>query len=35
MPGAEREIVAVERIPHRILALRGQKVMLDQDLAKL
>ena len=35
MPEARREIAALEHITHCIVTLRGQKVMLDHDLAEL
>ena len=30
-----KELIPQERIEHRIFVIRGQKVMLDRDLAKL
>ncbi|MCX7806096.1 MAG: ORF6N domain-containing protein [Planctomycetota bacterium] len=35
MPGGKHEIVPVEQISRHILTIRGQKVMLDKDLAGL
>ena len=32
---AMKELIPQERIEHRIFVIRGQKVMLDRDLAKL
>lgn len=35
MPEAGREIVAIERVTRCIHTIRGQRVMLDTDLAEL
>lgn len=34
-PAAKRALIPMERITHAILLIRGQKVMLDADLARL